>query len=190
MIIADGGSTDDTLHIATQAKARVVATARGRGTQLAGGVAMARGNWLLLLHADTRLGENWQAAETAAMGDSSCAGYFRLALDSPDPRARRLENWVAWRCRMFSLPYGDQGLLISRSLLEECGGVRAIPLMEDVDLVWRLRRKRLVALDAIALTSASRWERDGWYRRSARNLLCLCLWFTGVPPRLIAKLYG
>jgi rSAM/selenodomain-associated transferase 2 len=190
VVVADGGSTDDTQRIAAQAGARVVATSRGRGTQLANGIATASGDWLLLLHADTRLGDDWQAEAAAVMADPSRAGYFRFVLDSPDPRARRLERWVAWRCRTLGLPYGDQGLLIARRLLERCGGVRSLPLMEDVDLVQRIGRSRLVALDAVALTSANRWERDGWYRRSARNLTCLCLWYAGLPSSLIARLYG
>jgi hypothetical protein len=143
-----------------------------------------------LLHADTRLASDWQTAVAAAMADPSHAGYFRFALDNPDPRARRLERWVAWRCRALGLPYGDQGLLIARSLLGCCGGVRSLPLMKDVDLVRRIGRNRMVALDAAALTSAYRWEKDGWYLRSARNLMCLCLWYAGLPPRLIARLYG
>ena len=118
------------------------------------------------------------------------AGYFRFALDSPDPRARRLERMVAWRCRVLGLPYGDQGLLIHRDLLERAGGMRPLPLMEDVDLIRRLGRRRLVALDADALTSADKWQRDGWIRRSARNVCCLALWFVGVPLRWIVRLYG
>ena len=118
------------------------------------------------------------------------AGYFRFALDSDDPRARRLERLVAWRCRVLALPYGDQGLLIHRDLLAAVGGIRPLPLMEDVDLVRRLGRRRLVALDAAAITSAAKWQRQGWYRRSLRNLACLALYFAGVPPRLIARLYG
>jgi hypothetical protein len=70
------------------------------------------------------------------------------------------------------------------------GGVKALPLMEDVDLVRRLGRSRLVALEADAMTSAGKWEADGYLRRSARNLLCLSLWFAGVPPRLIRRIYG
>ena len=97
---------------------------------------------------------------------------------------------VAWRCRVLALPYGDQGLLIARSLLDSVGGVRPMPLMEDVDLVRRLGRARLTALPSAALTSAARWERDGWTRRSARNLACLSLYLAGVPPRLIARLYA
>ena len=90
---------------------------------------------------------------------------------------------------MFALPYGDQGLLIHRDLLRAAGGIRPLPLMEDVDLVRRLGRHRLVRLDAAAVTSAAKWQRDGWTRRSARNLLCLALWFLGVPAHCIARLY-
>jgi hypothetical protein len=101
---------------------------------------------------------------------------------------------VAWRCRVLALPYGDQGLLIHRDLLAAVGGIRPLPLMEDVDLVRRLVRRggraRLVALDAVAVTSAERWRREGYAGRSARNLLCLSLWFAGVPPRIIARVYG
>jgi hypothetical protein len=117
------------------------------------------------------------------------AGYFRFALNSADRRARRLEHFVAWRCRVLALPYGDQGLLVHRDLLRSVGGVRPLPLMEDVDLVRRLGRRRLVALDAAAITSAAKWERDGWLRRSARNLCCLSLWFAGVAPHRIARIY-
>ena len=88
------------------------------------------------------------------------------------------------------MPYGDQGLLVHRSLYDEVGGYRPIPLMEDVDLVRRIRKRRLVALDAEIITSAERYRRDGWWRRSARNLFCLALYFCQVPPRLIAKVYG
>jgi len=191
VVVSDGGSEDSTPALARRLGARVLRSPRGRGSQLAAGVAAARGPWLLLLHADTRLGPGWADAVAAHQRNGAGrAGYFRFALDSPDPRARRLERAVAWRCRALALPYGDQGLLIHRDLLERVGGVRPIPLMEDVDLVRRLGRARLAALDADALTSAAKWERDGWYRRSARNLACLALWHAGVPPRLIARAYG
>lgn len=190
IVVSDGGSVDGTTEIARRLGARVIAGPRGRGTQIAAGVAAARFPWLLLLHADTRLGPDWrEAAAVFQRGGTERAGYFRFALDSADPRARRLERAVAWRCRVLGLPYGDQGLLIHRDLLERVGGVRPVPLMEDVDLVRRLGRSRLVALDADALTSAARWEREGWYRRSARNLTCLALWWLGVPPHLIARVY-
>ena len=191
VIIADGGSSDGTPAVAARLGARIVAAPRGRGSQLSAGVASSRGDWLLLLHADTRLDPAWaEAARNHMLLHAGAAGYFRFVLDSDDSRARRIERLVAWRCRVVALPYGDQGLLLSRALLESVGGVRPLPLMEDVDLVRRLARRRLVALEAAAVTSAARWERDGWYRRSLRNLGCLALYAAGVPPRVIARIYA
>jgi rSAM/selenodomain-associated transferase 2 len=186
VVVVDGGSSDGTKTLAASLGARVLATERGRGVQLASGIAAARGDWLLLLHADTCLAPGWRAASVAP----DRAGYFRFALDSADRQARRLERLVAWRCRALALPYGDQGLLIHRDLLHAVGGMRPLPLMEDVDLIRRLGRRRLVALDVAAVTSAGKWQHQGWYRRSARNLCCLALYFAGIPPRIIARFYG
>ncbi|MCB4822162.1 TIGR04283 family arsenosugar biosynthesis glycosyltransferase [Roseicella aerolata] len=193
LVVADGGSSDGTPSLAEAAGARLVAAPRGRGPQLAAGATAARGDWLLFLHADTRLAPGWAAAARGFLVDPANAGraaYFTFALDDASPEARRLERRVAWRCRALALPYGDQGLLLSRTLYDAVGGYRPIPLMEDVDLVRRLGRRRLAALPVPAVTSAERWRREGWRRRSARNLLCLSLWFLGVPPRLIQRVYA
>jgi len=191
VLVVDGGSADGTWELAKRLGARVVAAPRGRGGQLAVGVAAARGDWLLLLHADTRLDPSWPpAAHDFMAAHPDRAAYFRFALDVDDRRARRLERLVAWRCQQFSLPYGDQGLLISKTLLDAVGGVSPLPLMEDVDLVRRIGRQRLVGLEIAAVTSAARWQRDGWYRRSLRNLTCLAMYQVGVPPRLLARLYS
>ena len=185
VVVVDGGSDDGTPALAASMGARVMTAPRGRGTQLAAGVAAATGDWLLLLHADTQLMPGWRCAHR----DPRRAGYFRFTLDSADPKARRLERVVAWRCRVLALPYGDQALLIHHDLLREVGGIRALPLMEDVDLVRRLGRRCLVAIDIGAITSAAKWQHDGWYLRSLRNLACLSLYFLGVPLGLIARLY-
>lgn len=193
VIVADGGSTDDGAALARAAGAMVIEAPRGRGPQLAAGAAAGRAPWILFLHADTRLGPGWRSAVQRHVADSANrerAGYFRLRFDSPSPLARRWERAVAWRSRALGLPYGDQGLLIGRSFYEHLGGIRPLPLMEDVDLVRRIGRRRLVALGADAVTSAERYERDGWLLRSARNLTCLSLYVAGVPPRLIRRLYG
>ena len=190
IVVSDGGSTDGTAATASSCNAQVVAAPAGRGSQLAAGVAVARHDWLLLLHADTRLDADAAAAAQIHMDRHPArAGYFRFALDSIDPRARRLERLVAWRCRVLALPYGDQALLIHRDVLRNAGGIRPLPLMEDVDLIRRLGRRRLRALDAAAVTSAAKWERDGWLHRSVRNLFCLSLWFAGIAPHRIARLY-
>lgn len=193
VIIADGGSTDATRAIAEAAGARVIEAPRGRGSQLAAGARAVTAPWMLVMHADTIPGPGWRQAAEAFMADPaslSRAGYFRFALDDAAPQARRLERAVAWRCRALGLPYGDQGLLISRGFHDALGGYRPIPIMEDVDLVRRIGRRRLVALDAPFVTSSARWRRDGWHRRSARNLMCLALWFAGLPPERIARFYA
>ncbi len=191
VVVVDGGSTDGTAELAARLGALVVHAPRGRGRQIAAGVAAARGEWLLLLHADTVLAPGWAAAAYPFMARAQgTAAYFRFALDAPEPAARRLERMVAWRCRRLGLPYGDQGLLLPRTLLEEVGGIRDLPLMEDVDLVRRIGRARLSQLPADAVTSATKWRQQGWLARSARNLACLGLYFLGVPPRVIARFYG
>lgn len=192
IVVADGGSSDSTAGLATRLGAKAITSPRGRGAQLAAGAAAAEGDWLLFLHADTVLEPGWQKAAAGFMadpGNTARAGYFTFALDDPSPQARRLERMVAWRCRVLGLPYGDQGMLIARDHYRRLGGYRAMPLMEDVDLVRRIGRRNLVRLPARAVTSAERWRRQGWRMRSARNLLCLALYFLGVPPHALLRLY-
>jgi rSAM/selenodomain-associated transferase 2 len=192
IVVADGGSSDATRALARAAGAHVIEVPRGRGMQLRAGAEAASGTWLLFLHADTILDDRAIAAARVHIGDPANAmraAYFRFALEDSSPAARRLERMVAWRCRVLALPYGDQGLLLSRALYDDVGGYAPLPLMEDVDLVRRLKRARLVPLDAAALTSAEKYRRDGWRLRSARNLAILSLWFLGVPPATLAKLY-
>lgn len=193
IIVVDGGSNDATAAVATEYGARVLRAERGRGQQLARGAAEASGEWLLFLHADTVPEPGWGEALAifaAAPENIGRAGVFRFALDDPSPAARRLERVVAWRTRVMALPYGDQGLFMSRALYRELGGFRPLPLYEDVDLVRRIGRRRLAVLDVRAVTSAARYRGPGYPLRSARNLCCLALYFLGVPPRMIARLYG
>jgi len=193
IVVADGGSADSTVAIAMGAGARVVQAPRGRGSQLRAGAEAARGDWLLFLHADTKLAPGWRAVAERFMADpanAERAAAFRLALDDTDPRARRIERGAAWRGRVLGLPYGDQGLLIARRFYWALGGHPAIPLMEDVALIRRIGRRRLVILDHAALTSAARYRRGGWVLRPARNLALLSLYFLGVPPRFLARFYG
>ncbi|MEO5337483.1 MAG: TIGR04283 family arsenosugar biosynthesis glycosyltransferase [Magnetospirillum sp. WYHS-4] len=188
IVVADGGSTDRTLAIPVGT--RIVACPPGRGTQLAAGAAAAGGDWLLFLHADTVLATGWREEADRHMRESpDRAAVFRLAFDDSAAAAERVARLANWRARTFGLPYGDQGLLISRRLYDAVGGFRPLPLMEDVDLVRRLGRSRLAFLETAAVTSAERYRRDGWLRRPARNLFCLGLYFLGLPPPLIAKIY-
>ncbi len=188
IIVVDGGSIIP--PVLKYSLARLISAPRGRGFQLSAGVEAAGQDWLLLLHADTMLQPGWQAAARTHMASGpERAGYFQFKLDDASSQARRLERRVAWRCRALALPYGDQGLLIHRSLLAAIGGIPLLPLMEDVEMVRRLGRARLAMLNATALTSAERWRREGWRYRSIRNLLCLALYYLGVPPHRILRFY-
>ena len=194
VIVVDGGSDDGSLQVADDAGCTIVRAQRGRGTQLAAGAAVAKGEWLLFLHADTVLDEDWVEAAgrfiCAAGHAGGQAAAFRFALDADGILPRLLEGAVRLRCAILALPYGDQGLLIPRSLYDELGGFSPIPLMEDVDLVRRIGRRRLHMLQARATTSAERYRRDGIIRRTLRNLVCLSLYYAGVSPDRIVRLYG
>lgn len=190
IIVVDGGSTDGTPAIARETGARLIVAAKGRGNQLRAGGEAARGDWLLFLHADTLPGTSWRAAVQAHVESyPSHAGCFRFRLDDTAWQARAIERGVAARVALLALPYGDQGLLISRALYERVGGHRPLSLMEDVDLVRRIGRSRLRAMEEEAFTSSERWRRDGWLARSARNLACLAMWRMGVPATRIADFY-
>lgn len=192
VIVVDGGSTDRSAEFARVHGATLVRAPAGRGRQLRLGAEHAATPWLLFLHADTRL----DAAAWSAMADYVArpdaverAGVFRLRFDDDAWQARVLEFGVKLRVAALALPYGDQGLLIHRSLYDRIGGYAPLPLMEDVDLVRRLGRNRLRLLAGSAVTSAERWRRRGWLRQSLLNLRCLALFLLGASPERIARLY-
>lgn len=197
VIVVDGGSTDQTLRIADHAGVEVVAaTEPNRGAQLAAGAARARHPWLLFLHADTVLRESW-VREVQTFVDRIDTGErrntvaaFRFALDDEGLKPRLLEAVVALRCATLKLPYGDQGLLISRRRYTEIGGFRPLRLMEDVDLIRRLPRRDRTFLRTPAVTSAKRYRRDGYAKRSLRNLTCITLYTLRAPSAWIERIYG
>lgn len=192
IIVVDGGSSDDTLEIAKQQGVRIIHAQKGRGQQLKAGGQAAKGDWLLFLHADTVLPPTWGLDVCTFVANDAKrerAGYFTFALDDDKASAKRLEKMVSWRCRLLGLPYGDQGLLISKKLYDQVGGFTDIPLMEDVDIVRRIGKSRLDQLSTCAVTSAKRYQKQGYLLRSFRNLTCLALYFLGLSPEKIVKLY-
>jgi rSAM/selenodomain-associated transferase 2 len=168
-----------------------VRSARGRGVQMNIGATCARGRWLLFLHADTRLGAGWlDLLRRLDDHPSIVGGSFRFALDSTARWARWIERGVRLRVRLFDLPYGDQALFARRDVFGKLGGYRDLPLMEDVDFIRRLRRRgRLEHADVPALTSARRWERDGWVRRTVENAALILLFLAGWSPASLARRY-
>jgi rSAM/selenodomain-associated transferase 2 len=192
VVVTDGGSTDETLEIADAAGCDIVVGAPGRAKQLRAGAAAAKGRWLLFLHADTALGQGWIAESerfTSERGARRRAAAFRLAFDDASPAARRVLFWARLRARVLKLPYGDQGLLISRFLYDALGGYHDMPIMEDVDLVRRIGAKRLTLLRAEAITSAEKYRRDGFDRRAWRNLVLTARYLLGADPVELAKSY-
>jgi len=197
VVVVDGGSTDQTLRIADQAGVEVLAaTEANRGAQLALGAAKSRHPWLLFLHADTALGEGWvrevrtfiDRIETGERRDTIAA--FRFALDDEGLKPRLLEAGVALRCALLKLPYGDQGLLISRRRYTEIGGYRPLRLMEDVAIVQSVPRRDRIILRTPAVTSAKRYRRDGYLLRPLRNWLCIALYSLRAPQAWIERIYG
>ncbi len=188
VIFADGGSSDEIERIAGDLGAELVRSEKGRGTQMAAGARAAKGEWLLFLHSDTSLSEGWVHDIRKHMIDNyNRPGYFRLAFDTEGVAPWLVSCWANLRSTLFALPYGDQGLLVSRLEYNRAGGFDDIPLMEDVRLVRRLSRPRRIG--ATAITSASRYEAEGWIRRGFRNLTTLFLYFLGVRPEKLVKRY-
>lgn len=186
VIVTDGGSDDDTHAVAEGIGAKLVRGPASRGGQLRRGCAEARGDWLMILHADTQLDPGWAEPVAAHLAGDRPA-HFRLAFDRGGAGAALTAGWANLRSRAFGLPYGDQGLLIRRDMLAAAGGYADIPLMEDVDLVRRL--PRLVRLPVTARTSAARYVREGWLRRGRRNLTLLMRYYAGADPSVLAQAY-
>ncbi len=203
VVISDGGSSDQTVSIAEAAGATVIVGPKGRGRQLVAGAALAKGPWLLFLHADTVLSSGWHDEVGALIeriergtpvrgipADGRFAAAFRFGLDDVSWSARILEQIVALRCRVLKLPYGDQALLIPQNYYHSLGGYREIDLMEDVDLVRRIGRRRIVLLRHHAITSARRYQHHGYIIRPLRNSFVMLLYLLRVPSRILVRLYG
>jgi rSAM/selenodomain-associated transferase 2 len=189
VLVVDGGSRDATREVALAAGATVLDAPRGRGIQLHIGARQARGEWLVFLHADTRLEPGWANALAELRADV-VGGAFRFAVDSPRRGYRPIEAGVALRCRLLRLPLGDQGIFCRRAAYEAAGGFPPLPLMEDVAFVRRLARTGALAFPPVrAVTSCRRWERHGLVGTTLRNWGLLALYAAGWPPERLARLY-
>jgi rSAM/selenodomain-associated transferase 2 len=190
VIVVDGGSRDATREVAATEGARVLDAPPGRGRQLDEGARAATGDWLVFLHADTRLEAGWAAA-LAGLPSHVVGGAFRLAIDSDRLAFRIIERAVRVRVRLLALPYGDQGVFVRREVYVRVGGMPHLPLMEDVAFAGRLRRAgRLAFLPSRAFTSPRRWERHGVLKATLRNWWLIGLYVAGRSPERLARMYG
>ena len=182
--IIDGGSSDCTELVANLAGAQLLRVEKpNRGAQLSHGANHARGDWLMFLHADSRLPRQWPAAVEAVINQSSAklnAWFFDFKIHEKGTRLRLLELAVALRSKWQQRPYGDQGLLINKSLYKQIGGYAPLPLMEDLDLVERLSCKaKLLSLGVPLYTDTRRLQRLGLLKQAWQNAQLRRHWRAG-----------
>ena len=192
IIVADGGSVDDTGAIADSQDAQVVAAPPGRGMQMNAGAAASTGDVLLFLHADNWLPpEAREQIEQALRDPAVVHGAFRQRIDAPGRRYRWLEAGNAFRARQLDTPYGDQALFVRRTAWEAIGGFPDQPLMEDVVIARRLRRLgRPALLEGPLHVSARRWQENGVLQQTLTNWGLLAAWMVGVSPGRLASWYN
>ena len=190
LVVVDGGSRDGTAQLARLGGAQLLHCPAGRGLQLQRGVAATTAPWLLLLHADCRLQPGWAAALQRAITKSEAAWAFDLRVEGNGLALRVLEHAVRLRSQLRQLPYGDQGLLLPRSLLQRAGGIPALPLMEDLVLVQRLQRlARIRRLGCPLRVNGRRWQRHGVLGTAWRNAQLRRAWRRGNSAEQLAQRY-
>ncbi|MBI1321020.1 MAG: DUF2064 domain-containing protein [Candidatus Hydrogenedens sp.] len=191
VILADGGSKDETVAIGEALGARVVAAEGGRAAQMNAAARSTHGSILLFLHADTLLPVDWAHQMSAALEQPGVsAGAFTFATDGTGAALRMLEWLVDLRSRWLQRPYGDQGLYLRKTTFEAAGGYPEWPLMDDYELVRRLaRRGRIAVVPGKAITSARRWRRIGVLRAMLLNQTIIAAFHLGVPPETLARWY-
>jgi hypothetical protein len=191
IIVADGGSRDDTLRVAQSHGATLVSTSANRARQMNAGAAVAHGETLLFLHADTGLPANYRDAVLAALSRPDVVGgAFRLKIADPFPGCRLVEFGANVRSHLWRMPYGDQALFVRRWAFDALGGFPELPIMEDYEFVRRLGRLgRLALLNEAVLISGRRWQRFGFLRTTLVNRLVIVGYRCGVPPVKLAALY-
>jgi rSAM/selenodomain-associated transferase 2 len=192
IIVVDAGSSDDTQSIAKAFGARVLTAARGRASQQNKGAAVAVGDVLLFLHADTVLPEN--ALEDIARGfetSSAAWGRFDVRLDSDDVRLKVVAAMMNWRSRVTGIATGDQCIFVKREVFQRVGGFADLALMEDIDLSKRLKRvSPPLCVTSRALTSARRWRANGVVRTVLLMWWLRFAYWIGISPQRLARWYG
>ena len=191
IIVVDGAPDGSTIAVITDPAVICLTAQKGRGMQLAAGVASATGEIILMLHADTALPANGLGLIVDAVRQGARWGAFRLGIAGRGISYRTIERVVDLRCRLFSLPYGDQAIFVTRSSLLKAGGIPQIPLMEDVALVRSLTATcgPCTLLPLRVQTSPRRWQKDGILKRTIKNWWLLTRYLSGADPAYLAKEY-
>ncbi len=191
VIVCDGGSHDETVANAMPLADQVLTAPRGRARQMNAGAAVARGETLLFLHADTRLPDRADALIAAALSDGKPWGRFDVRITGRSPWLVVVATMMNWRSRLTGIATGDQAMFVSRAIFRSVGGFADIPLMEDIALSKILRERSAPAcISARVITSGRRWETQGVWRTIVLMWWLRLRYFFGTDPRQLARDYG
>jgi rSAM/selenodomain-associated transferase 2 len=191
VIVVDGGSQDDTVAIAQSLGVKVISSPPGRAVQMNAGAALASGEILLFLHADTRLPVGFDEMIRAALQQPGVvAGAFALRINADLAGLRWVEKGVYWRSHFFQMPYGDQAIFMTKALFQEVRCFPELPIMEDFELMRRLKRNgKITTLPVVVITSGRRWLQRGVFQTTLINQVVIIAYLLGVAPVQLRKWY-
>ena len=192
IIVVDGNPLGSTINGISKGSVKKITAPSGRGVQMNTGAISAQGDHLLFLHADVRLPiDAFEKIAATLVQKHVAAGAFSLGISSPRKAFRIIERGVAFRGRLTQIPYGDQAIFMNKKLFFQLGGFKEILLLEDVELMRRIKKKggKIIILPAKVQASARRWEKEGILYCTLRNHTLILLYLLGVSPARLAKLY-
>ena len=192
IIVVDGGSKDETLFIAKSLNVKVLISPPGRANQMNAGAMAASGEILLFLHADTRLPINFeQMMRTTLAKPGIVAGAFALRINAPNLGLRLVELGVKWRSHLWQMPYGDQGIFLTKDVFQQVGNFPQIPIMEDFELIRKLKTMgKIYLLPTPVITSPRRWLKKGIIQTTILNQIIVIAYLLGVSPHQIRNWYS
>ncbi len=191
IIVVDGGSQDNTVTIVREMGVKVITASGGRSAQMNAAAKIAQGDILLFLHGDSSLPpEFFHLTLQTLKQPGAIAGAFELAIEGEARCLRWVELLVKMRSHLFSLPYGDQGIFITKQAFAEVGGFPSLPIMEDFELIQRLKTKGKIAIAPAAVTtSGRRWQKLGVWKTTLINQLIIAGYYLGISPIKLSKFY-
>jgi len=193
IIVVDGGDHKDTIKVITDQDVICITSMKGRGNQMNAGARIAQGSILVFLFADTKIPINmFYEIDKVIQTGSYLVGSFRLRIDSERLIYRILSRFINFRSIVTRVPYGDQCIFLKKEYFEKVGGYKDILLMEDVDLMRRIKRagEKIYIIPTYVKTSRRRWEQEGIIKCTLRNWMIRALYYIGIQPDKLAKFYS
>ena len=192
IIVVDGSPDRDTIEAIRNEQVIKITSEKGRAKQMNDGACVARGEFLIFLHADTELpADAFTKIDSVMEGNRYVGGAFELGIESEKFIYKALGRWASIRCRLTRIPYGDQAIFVRRDYFNRIGGYREIPIMEDVELMRRIKKlgDKICILSSRVMTSRRRWEQEGFLYVNLRNTVLLLSYLLGVSPETLAHFY-